>query len=166
MDAVLAIDPGLEQSGWVTVSGAGDVWSGGVSDNGDVLALIDDFALENPTGEMAIEMVQSFGMPVGADVFETVYWIGRFSQMWANSASGRQSIRVPRSDVKMHHCQTQRAKDANIRQAIIDRYPPTGGGKIPQIGVKRNPGPLYGVRSHIWQALAVALVVIDRRQAK
>jgi hypothetical protein len=60
--------------------------------------------------------------------------------------------RVYRRDVKLHICGSQRAKDANIRQALIDCY----GGKVEAIGKKKAPGPLYGISSHAWSALAVA----------
>jgi hypothetical protein len=61
--------------------------------------------------------------------------------------------------VKSYLCGSQQAKDANIRQALINLYPPTGGGKVPQIGVQGNEGPLYGIKSHMWAALGVAATV-------
>jgi hypothetical protein len=42
-----------------------------------------------------------------------------------------------------------RAKDPNVRQALLD--------KIGPVGTKKNPGPLYGVSGHGWSALAVAV---------
>lgn len=113
------------------------------------------YGLAKSKDVLAIEMIASFGMAVGAEVFETCVWIGRFME-----ASGRADavIRVPRMDVKMHLCHNSRAKDSNIRQAIIDRY----GGKDVAIGRKAKPGPLYGVAGDGWSALAVALVVHDR----
>ena len=65
--------------------------------------------------------------------------------------------------VCMHLCKNNRAKDGNVRQAILDRYPATGGGKNPQVGTKKAPGPLYGVSGHAWQALAVAITAIETR---
>lgn len=101
----------------------------------------------------AIEMVASYGMPVGREVFETVLWIGRFVE----SLYPVESQLVYRLDVKTHLCKSAKAKDANIRQAILDAFPRTGGGATPQVGTKSKPGPLFGVRSHIWSALAVAM---------
>ena len=107
------------------------------------------------------EMIASYGMPVGAEVFETCLWIGWF---WKEARlQGREWNLVYRKDVKMHLCGTPRAKDANVRQAIIDMFPSKGGGKIPQIGTKKQPGPLYGVKSHAWAALAVALTFLGTR---
>ena len=65
---------------------------------------------------------------------------------------------IYRKDVKLHLCGSPRAKDSNIRQALIDRF---GPGKEKAIGLKKTPGPLYGVKSHVWAALAVAVTHLD-----
>jgi hypothetical protein len=56
---------------------------------------------------------------------------------------------VFRRDVKLHLCDSPRAKDGNVRQALLDRLGPQG--------TKKAPGPTYGVKSHEWAALAVAV---------
>jgi hypothetical protein len=149
---ILAIDPGTEESAWVLYRpDLHAVPAKGIEPNERVL----DFLRADRSGAdalLAVEMVQSFGMPVGAEVFETVLWTGRFVEAW-----GGPWTKVYRKDVKLHLCRTTRAKDANVRQAILDRFPRTGGGKTPQIGVKADPGPLYGCKSHLWSALGVAL---------
>ena len=66
---------------------------------------------------------------------------------------------VYREDVKLHLCGSPRAKDANIRQALIDRW----GGKAEAVGTVKKPGPLYGVKSHAWSALAVAVTALETR---
>jgi hypothetical protein len=115
-----------------------------------------------PRGDchLAIEMVASYGMPVGVDVFETVLWIGRFIQAW----QPHEYTKVFRKDVKIHLCNSMAAKDGNIRQALIDRYPATGGGKVPQVGIKSCKGELFGIKSHLWSALAVATFWIDKQK--
>ena len=105
---------------------------------------------------LAVEMIASYGMPVGKEVFETCLWIGRFVQAWHAPELVKL---VYRKDVKMHICGTTKAKDGNVRQAIIDLYPASGGGATPQIGTKAQPGPLYGVSSHAWSAIGVALTI-------
>jgi hypothetical protein len=149
MSSIFAIDPGTTQSGWCRLGHAG-VLDSGVMDNEDLLAVVQRL----PDSRLAIEMIASYGMSVGREVFETCVWIGRFSQAWHTPAKVE---RVYRKDVKMHLCGTPRAKDGNVRQALLDMFPATGGGKVPQIGVKARPGPLYGVSSHAWAALAVAV---------
>ena len=149
MTRILAIDPGTEVSGWC-------VWDGGIVAHGvdcnrDVRAMV-GFNTQGAQA-LALEMVASYGMPVGAEVFRTVWWAGRFAEVWI--AAGRPEPReVFRKDVKLHHCHSARAKDANVRQALIDRLGPKG--------TKKQPGPTYGISSHVWPALAVALLVADK----
>lgn len=153
---VLAIDPGTEQSGWCIFDGAEVVMSG-VNQNEDVLNMV----VEHRDGGLAIEMVASYGMAVGREVFETVRWIGRFQQAWHRPDD---VALIFRRDVKLFLCGTTAAKDANVRQAIIDRFPATGGGAKPQIGTKQQPGPLYGVSSHAWPAIGVAMLWCERNK--
>ncbi|MFY1852395.1 hypothetical protein ACOTBX_10425 [Achromobacter xylosoxidans] len=149
----LAVDPGPVESGWCLMVG-NHVMQSGVLPNAEVLDLLT--GSESKFAALAIEMIASYGMPVGREVFETCVWIGRFVQAWHDPESVRL---VYRKDVKMHLCGTTKAKDGNVRQAIIDLYPASGGGATPQIGTKAKPGPLYGVSSHAWPAIGVALTV-------
>jgi hypothetical protein len=158
-DRLLAIDPGTTHSGWVrcalvpgeTVHPLA-VLDGGVLPNGEML----DYIQGQYHPWVALEMIASYGMAVGKEVFETVRWIGRFQQ----ACSRPDDVRlVYRKDVKLHLCGNPRAKDANIRQAIIDLY----GGKAEAIGTVKKPGPLYGVKSHAWAALAVALTAAETK---
>lgn len=100
---------------------------------------------------LCIEQVESYGMAVGREVFETVYWSGRFRE--AHEARGGEVRMVPRREAKMHLCNDSRAKDANIRQALLDKF----GGKE----ATRKGGPLHGITSHKWAALAVAVTVSE-----
>ena len=97
-----------------------------------------------------IEMVASYGMAVGATVFDTCFWAGRFAEM----ANGKYEL-VYRKDVKMNLCGQTRAKDANIRQALIDRFG--------VVGTKKDKGWFYGFRADIWSAYAVGVTYLDRR---
>lgn len=106
---------------------------------------------------LAIEMIASYGMSVGAEIFQTVYWIGKFAQRWED-ITGRAERLVYRADVKLHLCQSRRAKDANVRQALIDKF---GPGKDLAIGRKATPGPLYGIAGDVWSALAVAVTAAE-----
>jgi hypothetical protein len=104
----------------------------------------------------AVEMVASYGMAVGKSVFDTCVWIGRYMQIIEHR--GKEPELIYRQEVKRTLCNgNMRAKDSNIRQAIIDRFPATGGGKNPTVGIKANPGPLFGVSADVWAALGVAL---------
>ena len=144
MSALIYIDPGTTHSGWVLMRGP-VLWNSGVCENGEIL----DMLRGTPLASVAIEMIASYGMAVGKEVFETCVWIGRMVQV-----AGPERVRlVYRQEVKMHLCNSPRAKDANIRAAIIDLY----GGKAEAIGTVKRQGPLYGVKSHAWAALGVAI---------
>lgn len=156
---ILAIDPGTIQSAYV-------VWEGVCCLEA---AIVENEALRHVLragayDQAAIEMVACYGMAVGREVFETCLWIGRFVEI-ASRAAGIGSGLGPaepkfvyRREIKSHFCNSAKAKDANIRQAILDRF----GGKDSAIGKKATPGPLYGIKSHLWAALAIALYVEDQ----
>lgn len=140
---ILAIDPGTVESGWVLLV-SGRVAQSGVSENHGLLRQV--ASTHGDADVLALEMIASYGMPVGREVFETCVWIGRFVQAWRSPDSAKL---VYRRDVKLHLCGSPKAKDPNIRQALIDLLGPAG--------TKRAPGPTYGVRSHAWAALGVAV---------
>lgn len=149
---ILAIDPGPEQSALVVTDGEALLFHAKLP-NDSVLAELSDAPL---ISACVIEMVASYGMAVGKETFETVFWIGRFAERW-HSERREQAHRLTRKDIKLHHCETTRANDSNIRFRIIDRF----GGKARAIGTKKAPGPLYGVKGDEWAALALALTFID-----
>ena len=69
---ILAIDPGTRESAYVLLRKDGTPEVFGKVENLDLL----DFMPSHRKAHCVIEMLASFGMPVGAEVFETVYWIG------------------------------------------------------------------------------------------
>jgi hypothetical protein len=153
---VLAVDPGTEQSGWV-------LWN-------SELQRIERFAIEAnqavrdvlrslvpEADELVIEEFESFGMAVGKEVFRTVFWYGRFAERW-EAASGRQAWLMPRRAVKIAHCGTSRGTDATVWQAIVDRFGPPGTSK--------QRGVLFGIKSHMRSALALAIAFADQREGR
>ena len=153
---VLAIDPGNKESGWVVVDAATHrplVF--GKTDNNELLRAI--YGRNLGFDAAIIEMVASYGMAVGAEVFETCVWIGRF--MEAIQENDVMPSLVKRQPVKLHHCHSPKANDANVRQALVDRFAPgeTNHGK----GSKSNPGWFYGFRADVWQAYALGVYAVD-----
>lgn len=144
---LLAIDPGNEQSAWV-VYGSKGIDRFGITKNAELRSALASGKFDD-CSKLAIEMIASYGMAVGKTVFETCVWIGRFIE-----CSTLEWEFVYRKDVKMYLCQSMRAKDANIRQAIMDKY---GSTRELAIGTKKSPGPLYGVSKDVWSAIGVAL---------
>ena len=139
---LFAIDPGTNQSGWVLYDG-GSVIDSGVHDNHDVLRWVQ---AGQSADVLAIEMMKARGMPTSNDEFKTLVWIGRYQQAWREPESVHL---VYRQDVKLHICGDSRAKDTNIRAALLDL--------VGKQGTKKAPGPTYGVASHAWAALGVAV---------
>lgn len=143
---ILAIDPGNSESAFVA-SGDGRTFDFGKVPNLEMLSNIHDDTYD--CDHLAIEMIASYGMPVGREVFETCVWIGRYIEAFG---AVRPHTLVYRRDVKLHLCGQARAKDGNIRAALIDKF---GPGKEKAIGKKKSPGPLYGFSDDVWAALGV-----------
>ena len=150
---IFAVDPGTTESGWCLFNATGKVEDSGVATNHDVLRWLK--AGGSGANLLAVEMIAGMGMTVGQTTFETVRWIGRFQQAWHDPEAVRL---IFRRDVKTVICGNQQAKDGNIRQALIDR--------LGAPGVKKHPGPTYGVSSHAWSALAVAVTTLERMGIK
>lgn len=151
---LLAIDPGPSRSAYVVVDEDCRPCEFGKVDNEDLLSLL-------PPGlgyRYAIEMVGSYGMPVGVEVFETCVWVGRFVQRIVDTSGGC-PVLIRRLPVRLHHCHSVKANDATVRQALVDRFAPgvSNHGK----GSKADPGWFYGFAADVWQAYALAVYAAD-----
>ena len=147
---ILAIDPGPVDSALVLYSPTAGLCEHHTGPNAWVLAYLSIYHAA-PQDVLVIEQIAAMGMAVGAEVFETVRWAGRFEQAWRHR---RLAVdRVKRIHVKLALCGQSRAKDGNVRQALIDRF----GGPL---AVKKG-GPLYKVSGDAWAALAVAVAYSD-----
>lgn len=148
---IFAVDPGNERTAWVLLDETAGLrpLQMGLDENDIVL----DFLRQLPADtKLAIEMVANYGMAVGRTVFETVFWIGRFYEA-AGHLQTRE--RIFRMEEKLNLCHNSRAKDSNIRQALIDRFG--------DVGTKKDPGWFYGVKKDIWAAIAVGVTYADTR---
>ena len=157
MSVVLAIDPGPAESAFAAIElGTMKPRNAGKLPNTDLKRNLAD--LSEDVSFAAIEMVASYGMAVGREVFETCVWIGRFAEAIHIGSKGTiYADLVYRRDVKLHHCHSAKAKDSNVRQALIDRF----GDK----GTKANPGFFYGFKADVWQSFALAVYVADTMAA-
>ena len=142
---IIAIDPGNTESAYCMMKQDLKPFEFGKVDNESLLTMLEVATYEYTT---VIEMIASYGMPVGKEVFDTCVWIGRFDH-----ASFKPAWFVYRKDVKMHICGTMKAKDSNIRQALIDRFG--------DVGTKSNKGWFYGFKSDVWSAYAVGLTYLE-----
>jgi hypothetical protein len=148
---VLAIDPGYRQSAFVRFDGA-QILSHGIEVNEELLS---DLERSTCQDVLVLEEMQLFSSSygVGREIFDSVFWSGRFAQAW----QPRKFDRLLRSKVRSH-LRASKGGDAAVRQALIDRFGPY---KETAIGVKGNPGPLYGIKADEWSALALAVTWWD-----
>lgn len=152
---ILAIDPGNVESAYVIWDGINVIDKGKVENN----KLLDFFKHNRNVDRVFIEMLASYGMPVGETVFETCVWVGRFMQVFADKYI--LCTKVYRIKIKNHICHSSKAKDSNIIQALVDRFGnPNKHGKYGK-GTKNNQGFFYGFSKDIWQAFAVAVYSYD-----
>jgi hypothetical protein len=149
---LLAIDPGNTESAYVLMDEDYRPIEFAKVPNEELLRIMTEcpFRLYD---HAVIEMVASYGMAVGREVFETCVWIGRFMQ----AAKSPVSLMF-RKDVKLNLCGQTKAKDANIVQALKDRF----GDK----GTKKNPGWFYGFSKDVWQAYALGVTYLDAQKAQ
>ena len=189
---IICIDPGTTMSG-AAVLVDGNLDDHQWEDNNTLANLLRSTKQTNAYGgidAVVIEDVAHYGMPVGKEVFDTVKWIGRFTE-----AARELSVTfISRPDVKLALCGSPRANDSTIRQAVIDHY----GGDSVAIGGKKcadckgkgwngrghtvckschcqkvkgeygvgcgyetHPGVLHGISGHVWSALAVGLTYLE-----
>lgn len=123
MMKILAIDPGNIESAFVLLNPDYTISNGNFFKfgNDNVLGTIQSLGgIYGDQLTVVIEKVASYGMAVGAEVFDTCIWIGRFTE--AAIERGCQVEYVYRMDEKMALCHDSRAKDANIRQTLGDVF--------------------------------------------
>lgn len=157
---ILAIDPGNTESGWCIIDADRRPLFFGKNSNEKVLRIIAAATgdLDLHASHVVIEMVASYGMPVGAEVFDTCVWIGRFTET-NRRRTGRLADLVKRQPVKLHHCHSPKANDATVKQALVDRF--AHGQKNYGKGTKDQPGWFHGFKADIWQAYALAVYYAD-----
>lgn len=155
---ILAIDGGTTQSGYCRIDDEYNLIDFGKVDNDLLLKIVTEGAYD----EMVYEQFASYNMPIGVSTIKSIEWNGRFVQ--AAYEKRKPFSFVYRRDEKMHFCNSVKAKDANIRRALIERYAKfdfkTGHG------TKKNPDTLYGVTNDVWSALCIATLRLDILKGK
>ena len=149
---ILAIDPGDIMSGYALLEMPDfKLLEFGKKENSELRSVFPK--LKEKCDKIAIEMIASYGMAVGRNVFDTCVWIGRFRELLGPLHY------VYRKDEKMCLCGDMKAKDANIRLALIDRYAKFDfkNGK----GTKKQPDSFYGVSGDVWAAIAVGVAFYE-----
>jgi hypothetical protein len=183
-EIILSIDPGPEYSGLViyqngTVCAAGDIHNEIIGSFLDGYHFFDSIThgyikIAECTG-CVIEDIVFQGQMVGKSVFETAKKIGDFRTAWRIRRDFEAKL-MPRNDVLNYLCgsshfrdpktgRLKRLTDSKVKRAIMAKFPETGGGASPQIGTKKQPGPLYIMKGlkHAWSALGLAITFAETR---
>ena len=159
-NVIVALDPGNTQTGYVVVEHDGReivrVIDKGKIDNELVYGVL----LKYQNYALAIEMIASYGMPVGAEVFEACVWIGKFLEYARALRLASDIQRIYRKEEKLYLCGYLTAKDGDIMRALVERYAP--GASNYGKGTKGMPGFFYGFRADMWAAMAVATTYVDK----
>tara|TARA_R110000824_G_scaffold130895_1_gene292787 strand:- start:248 stop:727 length:480 start_codon:yes stop_codon:yes gene_type:complete len=148
---VLGVDPGPTSCGIALYC----------SDRGKVLSARKDITVESlllvlsdpvVCDVVALERVQSYGI-AGATLLQTSEVVGR---IWQAAKLGGYPVELyyRREVLRALDVTGKGNRDSLVRQRLIEMH---GGDRVSAVGTKKQPGPLYGVASHAWQALAVAL---------
>ena len=146
---ILAIDPGNVESAYCLIDEKTyKPVEFGKIDNTMMLIKLQELNYD----KLVIEMISSYGMPVGASVFDTCVWIGRFIQR----RKCAEFEYIYRKEEKINLCGSMKAKDSNIRQALIDRFG--------EVGTKKAQGFFYGFKKDIWAAFAVGCTYLDKQK--
>lgn len=150
---IFAIDPGNRESAYCVIENYTPTEFGKII-NDDLLMILENRTEHEHFDRTVIEMVASYGMAVGKEIFETCVWIGQFTH-----ASGAHVSYVYRMDEKMAICHDSKANDSNIRQALVDRFAKHDhrSGK----GTKKDPDFFYGFARDCWSAFAVGVTWLD-----
>ena len=153
---LLAIDPGTTESAYVILDDELKPIEFKKTGNQDVLDMIYATVGDMWIDHFAIEMVASYGMAVGKEVFETCVWAGRFVEAAKHIPKMN---RIYRKEEKSNLCGSMKAKDSNIIQALVDRF--ATGKPNHGKGTKKEKGWFYGFSKDVWQAYAVGVTYAD-----
>jgi len=142
----IGIDSGTTQSGYIVLeNGLGKIKikESGIVSNDEIFRLFEKYAIDKAV--ICLEQINPMGMRIGRSTIDTIFWIGRFFDR--AKTSGCEPVLIERQIVKKTLCpKMPKVNDSKIRSALIKIYG--------EPGIKKNPGFTYGIKSHIWQALA------------
>lgn len=148
---LLSLDVGTEESGYclIDIPTFKPINFGRINNN-DLMKVVKNSHYDLAT----YEEFQSYGMPVGKTTLDSILWNGRFIQAIIDKSNGNiKPYPMTRTHVKHHLCNAVKAKDSNVRQALIDRFG--------EPGTKKKPGMLYGIKKDVWSAYAIGVTYID-----
>ena len=162
---ILGIDPGPNASGVVVYDSVARrvIHSDKTATETDIgLLLIPTHKFR--LAHIIIERPAAMG-PMGAGkvghMLDTAWAAGRLEAIAERANSTGTTVHTLTRREVVRHLGVMSGKgsaDARVRAACIADH---GGTQRAAVGVKREPGPLYGVSSHSWQALGLVLAWLE-----
>ena len=153
---ILAIDPGTLISGYVLVEITPEfkILEHEIVSNDIIFHKIND--IEKTNVRVIIEAISSMGQRIGESTISTIFFTGRIYELCVQSEI-KVSL-IERKTVKKTLCPKVRAKDKDIRAKLISLFG--------EPGTKKNPGKLYGIKTHEWQALGACIAYLIKEGIK
>lgn len=157
---VIGIDPGYSHSGVAVLLPGMNLGPCGHWPNSAVAKWLSETRAKKPTAKVAVEMLSCYKTNIGRTTFDTALMVGRVLEAIGED----RCFLLTRPSVLNFLSGMRGTTKAQVRAAVFDYFPSTGGGTKPQIGTKQKPGPLYAMRGcgdHVVDALAVAIAFIE-----
>ena len=149
----LGIDPGPKESAYCLIKEDYTILDADKVLNDVLIYKIFNTECRLNFDEASIESLQSYGMPVGREVFETAYMVGRIQQKLADI--NRVCNLYPRQEYAHCICGTGKISDSILRQALLLRF---GGDK------KGEPLHMLKGSSDLRSAFAIAVYHLDQKK--
>ena len=159
---VLGVDPGPERSG-VVVYCTDDrrcIYAKVIETEELLSRRFHSLAVLHMVSVAAIERVQSYGI-AGGSLLRTSEVVGR---LWELALRDGLAVHLlyRREVLSALDVSGKGNRDSLVRARLIEMH---GGTRAAACGRKSSRGPLYGVSSHAWSALACAVVASSRPSA-
>ena len=158
-----AIDPGPRTSGWVRYDSLKRRVVASCSElpRAEVLRNV----IAYYTSILVVEDVAFYGQRVGHEVHATIKLIGAVEDRAYTAGAGviDRFVTLTRPEVIRHFCGVRNAPKGQVNAALYDRF---GGSRKAAVGTKAQPGPLYGMTGHAFDALALAVAYAEGLRPK
>jgi hypothetical protein len=154
---ILGIDPGPVTSGVVLYDPVRGIVleASAAMPTREVLEMVRAYRWDEwdlSTCHLSMEMIVSYGQRIGMETIGTIEYIGRIKEAWSRGDAF--TTYKSRPEIIAHLTGAKSASEKDVKFRLTELHP---GGT----GTKKSPGPLYGVTSHAWSAMAVAVVASD-----
>jgi hypothetical protein len=163
---VLAIDPGNESTAFIIWDSKQKIiLNKNKLSNCEFLNLLRQHSFQDTIEIVAIEMISSYGMAVGQEIFDSCVWLGRYVEIC--SKMGLKYKFIFRKTIKMHHCGSVQAKDGNVNKVLQQKYGKDNSTKEPNKVyinefTEKNNSAKY-MNNDLWAAFALATYITEEK---